>query len=173
DPALFQVADGAPADVVLADVVDLDRAHHPDLGAALFQRVLHGQRVDHGGEHAHLVAGDPVHAAGGQPRAAEDVAAADHHADLGPGLLGLDDLAGQAVDDLGVDAVVLVAHQRLAGQLEQDAAVGEVRHEGIPGIKTAEILAQSGPCRPFPGALGSRDGGAVGIFLAVRLNPGK
>src|SRR3546814_5784833 len=58
-------------------------------------------------------------------RAAEDVAAADHHADLGPGLLRLDDLARQAADHLGVDAVVLVPHQGLAGELEQDAAVGE------------------------------------------------
>src|SRR5690606_33880888 len=61
----------------------------------------------------------------------EDVAAADDHPDLGPGLLRLDDLARQAPDDLGVDAVVLVAHQRLAGEFEQDAAIGKLRHGGL------------------------------------------
>jgi preprotein translocase subunit YajC len=55
------------------------------LGAELFQRVLHRQRVHHRGQHAHVVAGDPVHAAGGQAGAAEDVAAADHQADLHAG----------------------------------------------------------------------------------------
>jgi len=124
--ALFQVADGAAADVILADVVDLDRAHHAGLGAQLFQGVLHGQRVDHGGEHAHLVAGDPVHAACGQAGAAEDVAAADHQGHFGAGRLGFHHLTGEAVDHLGVDAVVLVSHQRLPGNFQQDAAIGEL-----------------------------------------------
>src|SRR5690606_31614358 len=80
--ALFEVADGAAADVVLADVVDLDGAHDPDLAAELFQGVLHGQGVDDRGEHAHLVAGDAVHAGGGQAGAAEDVATADDQGDF-------------------------------------------------------------------------------------------
>src|SRR5690606_22395771 len=83
DAALLQVPDGATADVVLAHVVDLDRTQHAHARAGLLQRVLHGERVDDGGQHAHLVAGHPVHAAGRQARAAEDVAAADDHADLG------------------------------------------------------------------------------------------
>ena len=46
-------------------------------------------------------------------------------------LTGLDDLAGEAADDLGIDAVILVAHQGLAGQFEQDAAIGECGHAGL------------------------------------------
>src|SRR5690606_11532104 len=98
DPALFQVPDGAAANVVLAHVVDFDRAHHPDLAAELLQGVLHGQGVDDGGEHAHVVAGDAVHPAGGQAGAAEDVAPADDQGDLGAGLLGFHDFAGEAGD---------------------------------------------------------------------------
>src|SRR3546814_656832 len=76
--ALFQVAERVWGEVVLADIVYLGRPHHPGRAAELLQCVLHGQRVDHRGQHAHVVAGDPVHAAGGQARATEDVAAADH-----------------------------------------------------------------------------------------------
>src|SRR5690606_8186926 len=84
----------------------------------------------------------------GQSGAAEDVAAADHQRDFGSGLLGLDDLARQPPQHFRVDAVVLVPHQRFAGQLEQDAAEGEghgglrigYRHKckrkspGLPGL---------------------------------------
>src|SRR5690606_31024785 len=149
DAALLQVADRAAADVVLAHVVDLDRTHHPDLGAELFQRVLHRQRVDHRGQHAHLVAGDAVHAAGRQARAAGDVAAADHDAHLGAGLLRLDDLARQAADHLGVGAVVLVPHRGLAGQLEQDAAVGEgLRHGRLRAGKRGNSSRRGGTGDP-------------------------
>jgi len=125
DAALLQVADGAAADVVLAHVVDLDGAHHPALGAQLLQRVLHGQGIDHGGQHAHLVAGHAVHAARRQAGTTEDVAAPDHQAHFRARLARLDDFAGDAGDHGGIDAVILRPHQRLAGQFEQDAAIGE------------------------------------------------
>src|SRR6476646_8940886 len=46
DATLLEVADRASTDVVLADVVDLDRAHYPRPTAELLQRILHRQRVD-------------------------------------------------------------------------------------------------------------------------------
>src|SRR5690606_26321121 len=131
DATLLQVADGAAADVVLAHVVDLDGAHHAAFGAEFFQCVLHGQRVDDRGQHAHLVAGDAVHATGGQAGATEDVAATNHQAHFGPGVARLDDLAGDAGDDGRVDAVVFGPHQRLAGQFEQDAAIDEGSGHGV------------------------------------------
>ena len=60
DAALLEVADRAAADVVLAHLVDLDRAHHARVGADHSPARPASQRVDHGGEHAHLVAGDAV-----------------------------------------------------------------------------------------------------------------
>ncbi len=123
DAAFFDMANGAAADEILGDVVDLDGAHHAGEAAALLDGILHGQCVHHRGQHAHMVAGDPVHARSGQAGAAEDVAAADHYADLHASLLYFDDFVGQAADDLGVDTVIGIAHQRLTGELEQDAAV--------------------------------------------------
>jgi hypothetical protein len=49
-----------------------------------FQPVLDGERIHHGGEHAHVVGGTAVHAAGRPGDAAEDVARADHQANSMP-----------------------------------------------------------------------------------------
>src|SRR5262249_30894770 len=123
DAALFEVADRAAADEVLAYLVDLERAHYPRLRADLLQRVLHCKRVDHGREHAHVIAGHAVHAGCGEALAAKDVAAADHHADLHAGALYLECFACKAIKHLRVDAVVSLAHQGLARELQQDAFV--------------------------------------------------
>ena len=55
DAALFQVAHGAAADVVLAHLVDADRGHHARVHAERFERILHRERIHHGGEHAHVI----------------------------------------------------------------------------------------------------------------------
>ena len=117
------MANGAAADVVLADLVDLQRRHarvrrHPAL-----ERVLQRERVDDGGEHAHVIAGDAIHAGLGQARAAKDVAAADHDAELDAEPDDLGDLGGDAADDGGVDAVVLAAEQRFAAELQENPPI--------------------------------------------------
>ena len=56
---------------------------HAGLDAGdLLEHALHGQRVHHRGQHAHVVGARPLHAGGGQRAAAEDVAAADDQAEL-------------------------------------------------------------------------------------------
>ena len=82
DAILLQMAHGAAADVVLAHLVDADGGHHARVQPEALERVLHGERVHHGGEHAHVVAGDAIHAGAREARAAEDVAAADDDGDL-------------------------------------------------------------------------------------------
>jgi hypothetical protein len=57
---------------------DITRAQH----AEALERVLQRQGVDHRGQHAHVIGGHPVHAGLGQTGTAENVAPADHHADL-------------------------------------------------------------------------------------------
>ncbi len=78
EPALFEVADGAAPDVRLGQRFHPDGGHDPGVDADLLQNVLEREGVDDGGQHAHVVGGDPVEslAAGGGP--ANDVAAADH-----------------------------------------------------------------------------------------------
>ena len=80
--ALLEVADGAPPDERLGHLADVDRGLHPGVDAALLQRVLQRQGVDHRRQHAHVVAGDAVDAAVAGGDAADDVAAADDDRDL-------------------------------------------------------------------------------------------
>jgi len=70
--------------------------------AALLRRdrVLHGKRVHDGREHTHIVGGGAVEAFGRSGQAAEDVAAADHQAELMPRRVRFCDLAGDAVGGL-------------------------------------------------------------------------
>ena len=69
----------------------------------VLQHALHGERIHHGGQHAHGVRLGALHAFCCPCHTAEYVAAADHKADLGPGFAGfLDGLckffAGRDVD---------------------------------------------------------------------------
>ena len=78
-----------------------------------------------------MVAGNAVHPDRGQPGAAENVAAPNHHPHFGAGTLDLDDFVGQTANDVRVDAVVGFTHQGFAGKFEQDTV--EFRH-GAHGI---------------------------------------
>ena len=61
---------------------------HAGLRVVALERVLHGQRVEHGREHPRVVGGRPVHAGGRRLHAADDVPGADHERDLEPALSG-------------------------------------------------------------------------------------
>ena len=129
--ALLEVAHGAAADVGLGDLLDVDRREHPGVLAGLLQRVLQGQRVEHRRQHAHVVAGRPVHPLGRGGEAAVDVAGADDDRDLDPAGTDRRDLLGDALHLSRIGAVAKVAHQRLARELEQDAfELGVVGHLG-------------------------------------------
>ena len=83
------------------------------------------ERVDHRGEHPHVVGGDAVHALGAVGDAAEDVAAAADHRDLEAQVVDFLDLGRDVVGEVAVDAEGLGSEKRLARELEQDALVGE------------------------------------------------
>jgi hypothetical protein len=87
------------------------------------QRRLHGQRVHHRGQHPHVIGGRALHPLRGALQPAKDVAAADHHADLDAEVVDRLHLAGDALDGGRVQAEALVAHQRLARDLQHHAAV--------------------------------------------------
>ena len=70
DASFFEMPHGAPADVRLGHLMHLDGAHHARVLAHLLKRVLQRERIDDGGEHAHVVAGHAIHvlAASAMPR---------------------------------------------------------------------------------------------------------
>ena len=93
--------------------------------AGTLEGVLEGEAVHDRREHADVVTGRAVHPARRGGHATEDVAATDDDPDLDAGAVDLRHLAGDERADGGVDAVLAIAEQRLAGQLEQDALVAQ------------------------------------------------
>src|SRR5882724_1767163 len=129
--ALFHVPHRAPADIGLAHRRHRDRGLDPRMHAQLFERVLHGERVHDGREHAHIVGRRALHALHRPGDAAEDVAAADHQADLDAHAIDGLNVAGNARHGFLVEAELLRSHQRFAGDLQEDAAIMRLqRHDG-------------------------------------------
>ena len=115
-------------------MADITRAD----AASGFERLAESEAVQHRGQHAHVIAAHPVHAVGGGGEAAIDVAAADHEAELEAKIGGLTDIGGDLVQHLHVDAVAVLSHQGLAGELDENPAVAErsartwLCHQPIP-----------------------------------------
>jgi len=101
-----------------------DRGDDARQDALLLECVLQRKRVDHGREHAHVVGGRAIHAACAGRNAAEDVAAADDDRRLDTHALNLGHVARNLRRDGRIDAVGLFAHQRFAGEFQEDAFVG-------------------------------------------------
>jgi hypothetical protein len=142
-PALLEVADGAPADVRLGDLLHRDRRLHPGGQVELLQRVLDRERVQHRRDHAHVVGRRPVHADRHALEAPEDVPGAHDDRDVDAAVVGLLHLAGDPGDAHGVDAVGLVPHQRHARELQDDAPEGRAGRRGagpggLVGIATGQ-----------------------------------
>ncbi len=119
DPPLLEVADRAAPDVRLGDLGHGDRGLDPRLRAEPLERVLERQRVQERREHARVVGGRPVHPLGRGAHAAVEVPAADDDGDLRARRLDGKHLARDRRDGARVDAVLAVAHQALARELEE------------------------------------------------------
>ena len=122
-PPLFQVTHSAATDIWLSHLRHLDRGHRAGGYPDSFEGILQGQRVDHRGQHAHVVAGGTVEPQLACGHAAEDVASADDERDLHAHLVHPLHLPGDGLDDREIDAVIAGATKCLAAQLEQDAVV--------------------------------------------------
>ncbi len=122
-PTLLEVADGAAADVRLGDLRHVDRGLDTGRLTGSLEGLLQGQRVDHRGEHAHVVGLGAVHASALAGHPTPDVPAPDHDRDVDveasawPRL----DLRGEIGDHLAVDAESAATRECLTGQLDQDS----------------------------------------------------
>ena len=111
DVALGQMVDSAATNIGLADLVHLDSAHHAAGNIVVLEGILQGERVHNGCQHPHVVGLSTLHATGSACHAAENIAAADNDADLMVNGEQLLDLLGKMIGNLGVDAILAVAHQ--------------------------------------------------------------
>ena len=115
------MADGAAANVVLADFIDADRRHHSGEHPQSLQGILHRQRVHDRGQHAHVVGRDSIHAFLGQPGPPKQVATTDDHTHFDAVLAQFPHLARNACQHVGIDAIVALAHQDFTAELEKNS----------------------------------------------------
>ena len=130
DPALLHVTLGPTADIGLADRAHRDRRLHTGLHAVPLHDALQSERVHHGGEHAHVVGRGAIHSGCGARDTPEDVPAAHDETDLDTSGDDVGDIGRDPGQDLTIETVFLLSHERFAGNLQQDALVGRLdRHE--------------------------------------------
>jgi hypothetical protein len=92
DAAELEVPGGDAANEGLGHVLHLDGALHPGGHVHRFEHRLHGERVHHGRQHAHVIARRPFDAAFTALNPAENVAPPDHHDHAHPQFAHLLDL---------------------------------------------------------------------------------
>ena len=126
--ALLKVPDGAGADIRLRDLLNFQRGLDAHVHALLLQHVGDRHAVHRRGEHPHVVGAGALDIALAVLHAAPEVAAADDDAHLYAGLHALLDDVRHLTDDAEVQAKVLVARERLAADLEQDAPIFRFLH---------------------------------------------
>ena len=116
------LAHRASADVGLADRSHRDRRQDPGLQSGLLEHALHRERVDHSGEHAHVIAGCALDAVGDVLVATDHVAAADHQALLDALSVHAPDFLGQATEGRRIVTEAAIAHERLTRHLQEHPA---------------------------------------------------
>src|SRR5665811_450391 len=120
---LFHMTECTTSDVWFRDVPHFDCRHDSGPDLLLFQRILKSQAVEDSSDHAHVVAGCPIHALARGREPAPDVAATDHDAELDARLHHPTDLLRHFGCHGRIDAKRLIAHQCLTAEFEQDSPV--------------------------------------------------
>ena len=133
-PALFEVAHRAAPDVGLGELLHADGRHDARVDGLALEHVLDREGVDDGAEHAHVVGGDAVHARFREQRPADDVPAADHHAERCTRRHDGGHLVGDPADGVEVPAHTLLSGECFAGDLEQYSRIFKIGHaKGFDG----------------------------------------
>ena len=128
DATFFQMAHRPPADVGLGEFAHFYGRLHPGDDALVFEDVLERQGVQDGGQHAHIIRARAFHALGGPGKPPEDVAAADDDCDLHPETGDLLHLGRDRVENGVINAVSLLAHESLTGELKENSLVSGTGH---------------------------------------------
>ncbi|MNE42361.1 hypothetical protein D3C80_1364820 [compost metagenome] len=113
-----QVTHGLATIVVIGHANHGNSGHHDGRDVGALKGVAHGQGVHHSGQHAHVVAGDPVHASLAQRFTAEQVATTDNQANLNADADQLANFQCHAIQNFRIDPELFRAHQGLAAKLE-------------------------------------------------------
>ena len=105
---LFEMPDSPAADEHFRHLPHFDSGLDARVDVDLFESILKARALMTVAEHAHVICGNAVEALRAGREAAKDVAAADNDGDLDTEGVNVLDLAGDAADDLRIDAEALI-----------------------------------------------------------------
>ena len=115
---------GASADEGLADAVDANRRQHARWLADLFHRFLKRDRVQHGGQHSHVVGGGAGDVAVfGEGRTADKISAANDHRQFHAHLRDFNALAGDPLEFCRLDPKASLVAESFTADFQQDPLV--------------------------------------------------
>ena len=119
----LEMAYGAPANVAFGELTHFNRRLDARHDTGSLQGVLKGQRVQDGGEHAHVIGLGAFHPGGAGCDATENVASTDDDGDFSIKRRDGGDFRSEAFEDGRLDAVSLLTGQHLSAHFQDDAPV--------------------------------------------------
>src|SRR5690554_6155989 len=99
------MTDSPTTDIRLCHLPHLNRGLDPRRHTPIFQSILEGQRVKHGGQHTHVIGRNPVHTFSASGSAAPDVTPTDHNGNLHTHFNHFSDLTGDPANYFRIDPV--------------------------------------------------------------------
>src|SRR5580658_102332 len=132
------MTDSAAPDEGLGHLLHLNRRLHASVDILLFQRILQRQRIDHCGQHTHVIGGDAVHIASLICHATKEVAATHHDRKLHSQRVHVGQFRRNLVDASRIHTKALISSQGFSRKLEQNAFEGR----GLHGLASKYVHEQ-------------------------------
>jgi hypothetical protein len=109
-----------------------ERRHGAGAGTATLDRCHQDQAIHDGGQHAHGVRRGARQTIFRHLGAAQDIAAADHDAEIDAEIVGGDQIGGKTIDGRLMNAELFRAAKGFPGELYDDPPVFRFRHRDVP-----------------------------------------
>ncbi len=117
------------------DLIHLNRGLHASVDFLLFEGILQSQRVDHGGQHSHVIGGNAVHVSSLVGHATEEIAAAHDDRELNSQFVHVREFGSDLMDARRVHAKTLIGSKSFSGEFEQNALEGRSSHKVAPASR--------------------------------------
>jgi hypothetical protein len=122
DATFFKVSHRTTANVGLSNLRHLDRRLDSGGLTQLFKRVLQRECIDDRCEHAHVIGLRAIHSGTSTGHSSPDVSTTDNDGDFNIGMVctHIDNVFGNALHNMAVNAVTGIASESFARNLEQN-----------------------------------------------------
>ena len=111
------------ADIRLCNLAHFNGSLYTDIHTALLQRILQGQRIDGGCQHAHIVCTGTLHLTAAILDTTPEVPAADNNADLCTNINALFDYVTNRADYVKIQSELFVTSQCFTADFNENTLI--------------------------------------------------